>query len=86
MKPNDDDAWIERALALLDHSAQNLDAATLSRLNRARQAALAQRPAARRGWLVGGGLAGAALALALAFGIDRPHPPLPPPASQAAAD
>ena len=41
--PHDDEAWIDRAKALLDESAENLDAATLSRLNRARQAALAQR-------------------------------------------
>ena len=42
-QPHDDERWIDRARALLDESAENLDAATLSRLNRARQAALATR-------------------------------------------
>jgi hypothetical protein len=63
--------WIERAVALLDESAEVLDAATLSRLNRARQAALAQRRAVASGWMVGAGFAGAALALLLAFGIRQ---------------
>lgn len=77
--PNE--AWLERAVALLEHSAQNLDASTLSRLNRARQAALAQRRRALRGWWIGGSLAGAALALAVAIGIGNrllPKPSLPP--------
>lgn len=39
MKPTRD--WTDQARALLDASAQDLDAATLSRLNRARQRALA---------------------------------------------
>ena len=64
--------WVERALALLDQSAESLDAATLSRLNRARQAALAQhRRSAGLGWLIGAGLAGATVALLLAFGITH---------------
>lgn len=49
MKPGPD--WTEQARALLDASAQQLDAPTLSRLNRARQHALAAAPsphAARR--------------------------------------
>lgn len=70
--PHDDDAWIGRATALLDQSAQDLDAATLSRLNRARIAALAQRRVAWRPWLVGAGLAGAVAAmLALAVGVHQ---------------
>ncbi|MEP7042723.1 MAG: hypothetical protein ABI843_06650 [Dokdonella sp.] len=72
------EAWVERAVALLDESAQNLDAATLSRLNRARQVALAPRRAARQGWLVGGSLAAAALALVIAVGIG--HRTMSPPA------
>jgi len=73
-----DEAWIERATALLDRSAENLDAATLSRLNRARQAALAQRRVAARQWIWGAGLAGAAAAVfALALGLhhraETPH-------------
>jgi hypothetical protein len=66
--PHDDARWVDRATALLDASADNLDAATLSRLNRARQAALAQRPGRWRPWTLGAGLAGAAAAV-LAIGI-----------------
>jgi hypothetical protein len=71
------EAWIERAVALLDESTEALDAATLSHLNRSRQAALAQRRGSRSGWLVGGGLAAAALALA--FGINHRSASLVPP-------
>lgn len=84
-----DQPWLERALALLDHSADSLDAATLSRLNRARQAALAQAAShARPRWLFGVGLAGAALALLLAFVIVPPHvvAPMPAPIASDAAD
>lgn len=70
--PHPQDRWIERATALLDDSARNLDAATVSRLNRARQAALAQPRSAARRWLLGAGFAGAAAcALALAIGLHR---------------
>jgi hypothetical protein len=41
-------AWVLRSRSLLEASAQRLDGATLSRLNRARQAALAQLAPARR--------------------------------------
>lgn len=47
MKPSND--WTERARDLLDESAQAIDAATLSRLNRARQQALAAA-APRAAW------------------------------------
>ncbi|MBA8883676.1 hypothetical protein [Dokdonella fugitiva] len=60
--------WLDRSLALLDQSAESLDAATLSRLNRARQAALVQ-PTLRH-WRVGLALAGTA-ALALMIGIGH---------------
>ena len=70
MNSRPEEPWVGRTLALLDRSAETLDAATLSRLNRARQAALAgRRPAWRPNWLIGGGFAGAALALAIALGI-----------------
>ncbi len=47
MKPD----WTDQARALLDASAQELDAATLSRLNRARQRALdAAAPRAAAHW------------------------------------
>jgi len=65
------EAWVERAVALLDESAGNLDAATLSRLNRARQAALTPHRRPRQRWLIGGSFAAAALALMVAIGIDH---------------
>jgi hypothetical protein len=77
--PPDDARWVDRATALLDASAENLDAATLSRLNRARQAALASRRGGWRPWTVGAGLAGAAAAmLAIAVGLHtRVAAPVP---------
>ena len=54
--------WADRARVLLDESADALDAATLSRLNRARQAALAQRRPARQ-WALPAGLASACVLL-----------------------
>ncbi|MEO7325194.1 MAG: DUF3619 family protein [Dokdonella sp.] len=69
--------WIERAVALLDESTDALDAATLSRLNRARQAALAQRRPALSGWMMGSGFAGAALALAIALALGQHPAPSP---------
>jgi hypothetical protein len=64
--PREDEAWIGRARELLDASADALDATTLSRLNRARHAALAQRRRMPRPWLLGAGVAGIAAAV---FGI-----------------
>jgi hypothetical protein len=69
----DKSGWVAQARRLLDESADGLDAATLSRLNRARQAALA--PRSRRSprlWLLPAGLAGAC-AMLLAVAIWRPH-------------
>ncbi|HTI95127.1 MAG TPA: DUF3619 family protein [Rudaea sp.] len=62
--------WTDQARSVLDESARALDAATLSRLNRARQAALAQRaPRRRAAWVfLPAGLAGAC-ALLLAVGV-----------------
>jgi hypothetical protein len=69
-EPNDD--WLERAKALLDDSADNLDAATLSRLNRARQAALATRRKGPSRWAWSAALAGAAAAVfAVATGLHQ---------------
>ena len=78
--PRDNEAWLERSLALLQQSADGLDAATLSRLNRARQAALAQSRHATRLWW-GAAFAGA-FALVLALGVVRHDvaPVAPPPA------
>jgi len=64
--------WIERATALLDRSTEDMDASTLSRLNRARQVALAQRRIAPRRWTLGAGFAGAAaIVFAIAIGLHR---------------
>jgi hypothetical protein len=84
-----DERWIERATALLDASAENLDAATLSRLNRARQAALATRRKGPSRWAWGAALAGAAAAVfALAIGLHQRGvaPPAVPAASLDAGD
>lgn len=65
--------WTAQAKQLLDASAHGLDAATLSRLNRARQTALATR--ARRPmqfWFLPAGLA-SACALLLALAVWHPH-------------
>ncbi len=87
MNQSDDERWIERARALLDDSAENLDAATLSRLNRARQAALATRRKGASGWLWGAALAGAAAAaFALAIGLHRHDAPPGVPAASLQAD
>jgi uncharacterized protein DUF3619 len=65
--PHNDKEWIDRAMALLDRSTEDLDAATLSRLTRARRAALAQRRTPSRRWVLGAGFAGAAAAVL--FGV-----------------
>ncbi|HVT33505.1 MAG TPA: hypothetical protein VHE32_12705 [Rhodanobacteraceae bacterium] len=77
--PRDEEAWIGRAKALLDDSADALDAATLSRLNRARHAALAQRRRMPRTWALGAGIAGLAaavfgVAIGLHHGLNRDVP------------
>ena len=70
---NDRPAWINRSTQLLDDSVRDLDAVTLSRLNRARQAALThQRPHAPRVWLLPAGLA-SACAMLLAVVVWQPH-------------
>jgi len=79
----DDATWLARTRATLDDATDALDAATLSRLNRARQRALdvargPQRPA----WLWPVAFAAAASA-AIAVVLVRPAPP--PGAAPAAA-
>jgi hypothetical protein len=70
--PREDEAWIERARALLDRSTESLDAASLSRLNRARQVALVQKRGRSRAWIIGGSLAAAAtLLLCVGHGLYR---------------
>lgn len=74
---NEQPRWTQQAKALLDESAHELDAATLSRLNRARQIALAQRRKAASRWFIPAGLASAcALLLAVTVWHGRagvPH-------------
>lgn len=75
---NEHPRWTQRAKALLDESAQSLDAATLSRLNRARQAALAPGKGRAAAWLLPAGLAGACMLL-LAVAVwhgQQQHPPV----------
>jgi hypothetical protein len=67
---------VQRLRAVLDDSAAALDASTLSRLNRARQAALAARRSHRRfAWPLGLALAGG---LMLAVLIVRMQPDVAP--------
>jgi anti-sigma-K factor RskA len=81
-KPDDpalDAPWLADVRARLDESARDLDAATLSRLNQARQAALAAaRPRAPwwrfAPWIVGA-TATAALALAVGLALTLPGSP-----------
>lgn len=93
-RPDDaDERFASEAARRLRESADGLDAATLSRLNRARQAALDEYDARRRrpAWLPGGwqpalgAAAVAALAVALWVGRD-PAAPTRPAAHEARAD
>src|SRR5690242_15543349 len=74
---NEHPQWTQQVKVLLDESAHNLDDATLSRLNLARQIALAQRRQAAPRWFIPAGLASAcALLLAAAVWHARtgvPH-------------
>jgi len=73
---NEHPEWTQAANSLLEDSTHHLDAATLSRLNRARQNALTQRRTPAR-WIVPAGLASAcALLLAVAVWHGR-APPMP---------
>jgi hypothetical protein len=73
---NDLPQWTQQARHLLDESAQVLDGATASRLNRARQAALAQRRTGIRAprWYWSAGLATCALLLAVGVWQGRGTP------------
>jgi len=64
--PHNHSNWLVQAKNLLDESAGGLDAATLSRLNRARQAALDQRRPTRR-WALPAGLVSACVLLLVLF-------------------
>lgn len=63
--------WIAQARGLLDKSADGLDAATLSRLNRARQAALTTRTRRQHSWMLPAMAGACALLLAAAVWMPR---------------
>ncbi len=70
--------WTDDVKLALDESALSFDAATLSRLNRARQAALEQTRTRSRTWFVPAGLASAcAVLLAVAVAWHRPVVDIP---------
>ena len=76
--------WTARARELLDASAGALDGATASRLNRARQQALATRARpARRWWLPAG--AATAVSVLLALAVVNPFASRPAPNAPALA-
>ena len=66
--------WLDQSKRLLDDSAAQLDAATLSRLNRARQAALGQRRRRVREWLPVGAVAACTMLVALLVAQGHRHP------------
>jgi hypothetical protein len=87
MNQSDPQSWLADVRARLDESTQSLDAATLSRLNQARHAALAARSRSLRAWwLPAAGLA-ASCALVLAAVAWYPSAQLAgPPAHPAVSD
>jgi len=85
MNPSDPQSWLADVRARLDESTQSLDAATLSRLNQARHAALAATSRGQRvWWLPAAGLA-ASCALVLAVVAWYPSAHRVGPAAPAAA-
>lgn len=64
-------SWLEPITQALDASARDLDAQTLSRLNRARQQALTLAPARSRSWQWLALVTAASIALAV-FVLPRP--------------
>ena len=73
MTESDRQAWVADARARLDESTQSLDAATLSRLNQARHAALATRSRGLRAWWLPA--AGLATSCALVLALVSWYPP-----------
>jgi hypothetical protein len=79
--------WAARARELLDDSAGALDGASASRLNRARQSALAARERPVRRWWLPAGAAATAASVLLALVLVNPFAPTAPtvPAATAVA-
>jgi len=73
MNASDPQSWLADVRARLDESTQSLDAATLSRLNQARHAALAARSRGRRAWWLPA--AGLAASCALVLAVVAWYPP-----------
>ena len=88
-------AWLEQARDLLEAGSEGLDAPTLSRLNRARQAAVARHRKPQRAawpWAAGVAVAAACAVALLSLGPRAPSAPTavlaqaqPPPAAPAPA-
>ena len=76
MNASDPQSWLADVRARLDESTQSLDAATLSRLNQARHAALAARSRGRRAWWLPA--AGLAASCALVLAVVAWYPPAHP--------
>lgn len=70
-----DKAFVEQAKKHFDESVASLDGATRSRLNRGRQAALAELASGRRPWMAWAPAAGFAAAAVLAFTLWMGNPP-----------
>ena len=77
MTSESNDNWLHKVRQALDESAAGLDAATLSKLNQARQRALKARRRLRL--LLPVGALGAATAAGLAMFLWWQQPPLPEP-------
>ncbi len=68
------DEFAKQARELFDESVEQLDAATLSKLNRGRQAALAELETPRAGWVRWAPAAGVTAAVAIAVMISVRDP------------
>jgi hypothetical protein len=71
----DESAFVERAKQRFDESVANLDGETRSRLNRGRQAALAEITSGRRAWIEWMPAAGVAAAAVVAVVLWTGSPP-----------
>ncbi len=84
---SEEERFAEKAKELFDQSVQELDANTLSRLNRSRQAALAEleqgaRPGISLGqWVPAAGVAAAAVLVVVMWNGEAPVDPVAPPAT-----
>ena len=82
----DESAFAERAKQHFDKSVANLDGETRSRLNRGRQAALAEIASGRRAWIEWAPAAGVAAAAVVAVVLWTGSPPTGETPSSASTD